>query len=121
MPTRKRFRPKAPHTSPAPRPERPAGGSFWIYGHHTVTSALANPRRHVRRLLVADAERERIPAGRTAERTDPAALGALLPAGAVHQGLAALVDPLPMVDLGELLEDLPPPEPGQPAARLLLL
>src|SRR5215475_10327932 len=122
MPPRKRFRPKAPHTSPAPRPERPAGGSFWIYGHHPVTSALANPRRHVRRLLAVDAERERIPAGRTAERADPAALGALLPAGAVHQGLAALVDPLPMVDLAELLEDLPADAPdGTHAHRLLLL
>lgn len=55
--------------------------------------------------------------GRPVERTDPAALAALLPQGAVHQGLAALVDPLPMVDLAELLEDLPPDAP----TRLLLL
>src|SRR5262249_40392839 len=48
-----------------------------------------------------------LPAGLLRERTDAVALANLLPPGAVHQGLAALVDPLPMIDLPELLEDLP--------------
>jgi len=70
--------------------------------------ALANPKRRVRRLLAVEAELGKLPARRPAERSDPQALAGLLPQGAVHQGLAALVEPLPMVDLGELLEDLPP-------------
>ena len=40
-----------------------------------------------------------------------------MPAGAVHQGLAALVDPLPMIDLSELLDDIPADSP----AHLIIL
>jgi 23S rRNA (guanosine2251-2'-O)-methyltransferase len=118
MPPRKRFRQKGFTPTPPPRSGPAGGGSFWVYGHHSVTTAIANPRRHVRRVLAVEGESQ-LPglAGRTVERTDPAALAALLPQGAVHQGLAALVDPLPLVDLAELLEDLPPEAP----ARLLLL
>ncbi len=117
MPPRKRFPHKSRASSVAPRPlgegGPPPGGSFWIYGHHPVTMALANPRRRIRRLLAVDSP----PEGRPAERIDTAGLSALLPAGAVHQGLAAQVDPLPMVDLGELLDELPPEGP----ARLVIL
>jgi 23S rRNA (guanosine2251-2'-O)-methyltransferase len=89
------------------------GGSFWIYGHHPVTAALRNPKRKIRRLLASPlSETEflgplNLPTSLVRERIEPAALANLLPAGAVHQGLAALVDPLPMVDLPELLEDIP--------------
>ncbi len=89
------------------------GGSFWIYGHHPVTAALRNPKRKIRRLLVTSAAEAEflgsitLPAALSRERIDGTALANLLPAGAVHQGLAALVDPLPMVDLPELLEDIP--------------
>ena len=109
MPPRKRFRQKGFTSNPPPRSGPAVGGSFWIYGHHSVTTAIANPRRLVRRLLAVEAESQHLPglAGRTVERADPAALASLLPQGAVHQGIAALVDPLPLVDLGELLEDLP--------------
>jgi 23S rRNA (guanosine2251-2'-O)-methyltransferase len=113
MPPRKRFRQKGFTPNPPPRPGAAVGGSFWIYGHHSVTTAVANPRRLVRRLLAVEAESQHLPglAGRTVERADPAALASLLPQGAVHQGIAALVDPLPLVDLGELLEDLPADAP----------
>jgi len=118
MPPRKRFRQKGFPPAPGPHagPQQ-QGGSLWIYGYHPVTMALANPRRQIRRLVAVDGEMAGLPPHRAAERTDPAALAALLPPGAVHQGLAALVEPLPMVDLAELLEDLPPEAP----ARLLLL
>jgi len=118
MSPRKRFRQKGFPPAPGPRagPQQ-QGGSFWIYGHHPVTMALANPRRQIRRLLAVDGEIAGLAPHRPAERTDPTALAALLPPGAVHQGLAALVEPLPMVDLAELLEDLLPEAP----ARLLLL
>ena len=89
------------------------GGSFWIYGHHPVTAALGNPKRKIRRLLASPtAESEflaslTLPSGLVRERIEATEFSNLLPAGAVHQGLAALVDPLPMIDLPELLEDLP--------------
>jgi len=126
MPPRKRFRQKGFTPSPAARSGPPPGGSFWIYGHHAVTAALGNPLRNIRRLLAVETEMSRLTShllgGRAAERTDPTALAAFLPQGAVHQGVAALVDPLPMVDLAELLEDLPPDAPdGTHAHRLLLL
>ncbi len=117
MSSRKRFRHKPPSAGSHPPPAGRLGGSFWIYGHHPVTTALANPRRHIRRILAVEAELARLPGRVVAERTDPAALGALLPAGAVHQGVAALVDPLPMIDLTELLDDIPAEGP----AHLLVL
>ena len=117
MPPRKRFQQKGFPPAPGPRSDRQQGGSFWIYGYHPVTMALANPRRQIRRLLAVESAIAGLPPHRPAERTDPAALAAMLPQGAVHQGLAALVDPLPMIDLAELLEDLP----AEPPARLLLL
>jgi 23S rRNA (guanosine2251-2'-O)-methyltransferase len=116
MPPRKRFRHKPPHPAAAARPPGPTGGNYWIFGHHTVTAALANPRRRIHRLLAAQGEQAELPPGRppglALERSDAQALAALLPSGAVHQGLAALVEPLPMVDLGEVIEDLPPETPA---------
>jgi 23S rRNA (guanosine2251-2'-O)-methyltransferase len=119
MSPRKRFRQKTPPSAPPARPDRSEGGSFWIFGHHAVSSALANPRRRIRRLLATNGAQDTLPPGRAAEHADPAALAALLPPGAAHQGLAALVDPLPMVDLAELLDDLPEASPA--GARLVLL
>ncbi len=93
------------------------GGSFWIYGHHPVTAALGNPKRRIRRLLAtsqvaAELSASILPATPSLERIEGLDLGALLPAGAVHQGLAVLVDPLPMIDLGELLDQIPADSPA---------
>jgi 23S rRNA (guanosine2251-2'-O)-methyltransferase len=105
---------------PATGASHPSGG-YWLYGYYPVTMALRNPRRLIRRLVAAGGSLPELPsvrlAGPAIERLDRAALAALLPAGAVHQGLAALVDPLPMVDLPELIED----SAGDPAARLIVL
>jgi 23S rRNA (guanosine2251-2'-O)-methyltransferase len=38
----------ARHTPDAPK------GTVWLYGHHAVAAALANPNRRLRRLLLAD-------------------------------------------------------------------
>jgi 23S rRNA (guanosine2251-2'-O)-methyltransferase len=131
---------------PARPPERPAApppgrgqdrslgpgpggaGGYWIYGRHAVEAALANPARRLRRLAVAEGdgppeelapllERRAREAGIAIERLERAALARLLPADAVHQGLAARVEPLAEVDLGDLLDALAGPEP----AVLLLL
>lgn len=84
----------------------------WIYGTHPVLAALANPRRDCRRLLVTDeahsssaAALERAAAGRPALRPEPASrrdINALLPLGAVHQGLALAAMPLPGTSLEAL-------------------
>jgi 23S rRNA (guanosine2251-2'-O)-methyltransferase len=106
MRNRKPFRKSSPAREAAP--DQPAlGGAYWIYGYHAVTAAIANPHRRFRRLAGTAAALAEHPLGRPAERLDPPALASLLPAGSVHQGLAALVEPLPFLSLEELLDDLP--------------
>ncbi|MBO4520943.1 MAG: 23S rRNA (guanosine(2251)-2'-O)-methyltransferase RlmB [Alphaproteobacteria bacterium] len=83
----------------------------WLYGYHAVTAALQNPQRKIHRLLLGKETAEElpkkiIPAELIAEITDKATFEQLLPKGAVHQGIAALVSPLPAV----FEEDLPEKE-----------
>lgn len=84
---------------------------YWLFGLHTVRAALANPRRTVRQVLATRNALERLGdvAGIEPELTDVRALGRLL-GDVVHQGVAALVEPLPTVELEDLF-----------AARLVLL
>lgn len=90
----------------------PAGQSpdGWLYGTHAALAAIENPRRRCRRILatpetardhgarIAAARPEQVP-----EQTTRPELDRMLPPGAVHQGLAILVDPLPEADLDEAL------------------
>lgn len=103
-----------------PRSHRPGGaertehaGSTWLYGSHAVFAAVANPQRRLRRLVAtaeaASALEPKLAAARAEgrdlpplERLERNALAALLPPGSVHQGLAALADPLPSPDLETL-------------------
>jgi len=90
-------------TQDGPRRDRGAGGGLWLYGRHAVEAALANPRRDVRRLIVLDPAALVVPPGRpAAEIRDRAGIESLLPPGAVHQGLAALVVPLPEVGVEDV-------------------
>jgi 23S rRNA (guanosine2251-2'-O)-methyltransferase len=95
------------------------GDERWLYGRHAVVAALANPERRWRRLAVLagqEAEAQHLLAAAVAERRgaegaalavlDRGAFGALLPPGAVHQGLALEVEPLPQPDLDDLLREL---------------
>jgi 23S rRNA (guanosine2251-2'-O)-methyltransferase len=77
----------------------PRGGHqvVWLYGRHPVLAALANPERRVERLLATKDVAERQAkefAGRNPQILSREELAQRLPAGAVHQGLAALVAPL---------------------------
>ena len=87
----------------------------WIYGRHAVAAALANPERRWYRLAVLT---EREQEARTLIATAAAAkpgndepmsvldrddFAALLPEGAVHQGLALAVEPLVEPDLEDVL------------------
>lgn len=83
------------------KPERPAGGGIWLYGPHAVEAALANPARKLRRLLLT-AEMAKAHPGRQGEVVERAELDRHLPPGAVHQGIAALVEPLPEIDLDDI-------------------
>ena len=77
-----------------------ADGPVAMYGWHTVTAALRNPARQLRKLLVTEnvARRlteEGIAAAITPEVVRPSAIAERLLPDAVHQGLYLETDPLP--------------------------
>jgi 23S rRNA (guanosine2251-2'-O)-methyltransferase len=79
-----------------------------LYGWHTVTAALANPNRRIRRLLATENALRRLAEDGISipvapEMMRPDALAARLTPDAVHQGLIAEADPLP----APAIEDLP--------------
>jgi 23S rRNA (guanosine2251-2'-O)-methyltransferase len=85
-------------------------GPVILYGWHTVTAALANPQRQIRKLtLTENAARrladENIATPVTPEIVRPALIDQRLGPDAVHQGLLAEADPLPSPDIEELPED----------------
>jgi 23S rRNA (guanosine2251-2'-O)-methyltransferase len=141
--TKRKFAPprNGPKTGPAgkPRPTRsgarggppaPPGTDApgWLWGGHAALAALANPERRCRRVLLAGEAVETWEpqvAERLEARGEPAKpeiiarheFDRILPAGAVHQGLAVLADPLDQPRLDQLLAALP--ETGR--ATLVLL
>lgn len=86
-----------------------SGGAFWLYGVHAAKAALGNPKRHIRRAVgTARAVSELGAALRhdlSLEPADPEAIAKLLPAGAVHQGIALLCEPLANPALEESLRE----------------
>lgn len=90
-----------------------ADGRYWLFGRHAVTAACANPVRTIHRLLAVDPApwRQTMPDVVTASREE---IADLLQPGVVHQGIAALVDPLPALALEEVCQ----PQPG--AGNLLI-
>ena len=89
---------------PAPRPnwrdrDSHSDGPVILYGWHTVTMALANPKRRFRKLMLTEnaARRlteESIEPRVTPEIVRPQEIDRLLSPDAVHQGLLAEADPL---------------------------
>ncbi|MDX2234740.1 MAG: RNA methyltransferase [Hyphomonadaceae bacterium] len=73
---------------------------------HAVLAALANPARRVERLVASRNGAQRLPSAVVPDLLEPAAIDALLPAGAVHQGVALRAEPLADVSLEEAC--LPP-------------
>jgi 23S rRNA (guanosine2251-2'-O)-methyltransferase len=80
----------------AARPHRGGHTSVWLYGRHPVLAALANPERRIERILATReaADRHTKELAGKAQILSREELGQRLPAGAVHQGLAALAAPL---------------------------
>ncbi len=88
------------------RPPRGDGGVI-LYGWHTVTAALANPARRIRRLLATENAVRRLADDGIAlpvapELVRPDAIAGRLSPDAVHQGLLAEADPLPSPALSKL-------------------
>ena len=99
---------KGPSRRPAWR-ERAANpdGPAILYGWHTVTMALANPQRRIRKLLVTEnaarrLSEENIDTRVAPELVRPSQIDRRLGPDAVHQGLLAEADPLPSGDIETL-------------------
>jgi 23S rRNA (guanosine2251-2'-O)-methyltransferase len=85
-------------------------GPVILYGWHTVTMALANPARQIRKLtLTENAARrladENIDTRVPPEIVRPQDIDRLLSPDAVHQGLLAEADPLPSPDIEDLAQE----------------
>lgn len=100
-----------PHAERSGQPAKRGSSDLWIYGHHAVAAALANPERKVMRLVTtteaadklnddASVPREALTHIKKATRAD---IEALVGNGSVHQGVALLTRPLEN-DLSEILE-----------------
>ena len=93
--------------------------AIWFYGSHAVAAAIANPRRQIFRLIWAEkapfpfddaklnAASERFKRPKP-ELVSKEILENLVPRGALHQNIAALVAPLPNMDLDGLIAACPP-------------
>lgn len=84
----------------------------WLYGRHAITAALANPSRQITLLHATSNSLKDFEAAARQRQITPIVsttteISALLPPGAVHQGIAAKVQPLKEVGLDELPLDRP--------------
>jgi 23S rRNA (guanosine2251-2'-O)-methyltransferase len=90
-----------------PKPDAKGADGLWLYGFHAVRAALANPNRKVKRALLTTRAAEEIGAkllGRVRhEIADGDTVSKVLPPGAVHQGSALSCEPLPRLDLEDIL------------------
>jgi len=82
-------------------------GPVILYGWHTVAAALANPQRHIRKLLLTENAARRLADDHieprvTPEIVRPSLIDQRLGPDAVHQGLLAEADPLPSPDIDTL-------------------
>ncbi len=95
-----------PHAHTPRQIQPPPEGPVWLWGSHAVLAALQNPARS-RLRLVATENAERRLALRDAEIVTIREFDRLLPAGAVHQGIALLTMPLEPATLDDVLAQAP--------------
>lgn len=118
MKQRRPFKQKAPHK---PSHSKALSGHV-LYGFHAVRAAIENPERRIMRLLATQNALASFKVESEVKRPDFEILDApvfasLMPEGAVHQGIAAVVEPLPALDILDLIESVPE---GEPAVFLML-
>src|ERR1700723_4325705 len=82
-------------------------GPAILYGWHTVAAALANPQRRIRKLWLTENAARRLADDNiklpvTPEIVRPNLIDHRLGPDAVHQGLLAEADPLPLPDIATL-------------------
>src|SRR6201989_3146100 len=87
--------------------DRDHDGPAVLYGWHTVTMALQNPKRRIKKLILTENAARRLAEENIAPRIDPeivrpVEIDRLLTPDAVHQGLLAEADPLPSPDIETL-------------------
>ncbi len=105
--TKNHRRKHAPGSSRAPNRNASRHQQLWLWGTHSVKSAVDNPARQFTDLYatsnaahhVKDAAAGR---GLHLEIVPVETIDRLLPQGAVHQGIAALADPLPEPGLEDI-------------------
>jgi 23S rRNA (guanosine2251-2'-O)-methyltransferase len=94
----------APKQRP-PEPEKDV--PYHVHGLHAVRAAIANPARKVHRLLATPNALTRLeielPQGLEVQSVHPRELDELLGDDSVHQGVAALIDPMPPRELSHPL------------------
>src|SRR5580700_8084308 len=98
---------RRPHGRPTQTVVSDGSGAVILYGWHTVTAALANPARRIRKLFVTEnalrrLTEEDITLPLVPDVVRPDALAARLTPDAVHQGLLAEADPLPSPGIEDL-------------------
>jgi 23S rRNA (guanosine2251-2'-O)-methyltransferase len=117
----KKFAPRGPRGGAKPfnRTGKSAGRPTWrdrdsqtdgpviLYGWHTVTMALANPQRQIRKLTLTENAAKRLADDNIETRVAPEIvrpqdIDRQLSPDAVHQGLLAEADPLPSPDIEDL-------------------
>lgn len=110
-PQRPEGRGRPERTAPE-RPERahekPHGGgaAYWLYGVHASRSALRNPNRFIKRVVATKSAFEELRGAlgnHQPEIIEPKAMERYVSSGAVHQGIALLVEPLEETVLEDLL------------------
>ncbi len=79
----------------------------WLWGAHSVSAAINNPARRFKHLYATSNAAHHIKDAAASRQLQleilpVEKLDRLLPQGAVHQGIAALADPLPDLDLADI-------------------
>lgn len=77
---------------------------LWFWGIHAVEAAIKNPNREVLEIMATKNAASHLPPNTKSKIVDPEDLTDFLPQGAVHQGIAARLKPLPDPDYDKALE-----------------
>jgi 23S rRNA (guanosine2251-2'-O)-methyltransferase len=101
---------KPSHKGPWRGREGAADDTVILYGWHTVTAALANPQRRIRKLFLTENAARRLGEEKIDTRVEPEivrpnVIDQRLGPDAVHQGLLAEADPLASPDIDMLPEE----------------